>query len=359
MKHVKFSPVFLLLLVFVLTSCGTRVTEQPSTKLLDMDAYIDSAIQGEERAVMREVLSNLAPEDRENVTYVDGSGHTYVNRLELKTASTIYKESGEDKNILVSAEGERITAPPSLERPDVGEISAETYTPSCSRVGTGAYWRSFTVGLKNYVYQEATIFFPKSVGDFTKIGIGNTGDVPYVYLGGWGPGGVGVDAGFQFNYDTRTWSLFTTYSGTQISDTSSAVRFRDNQAITTKFYISAANQVTVVATGLRYDGVSQTRTLVRNVSGWPVDGYDVVMKAIDSIAQPAAQVGSDADGILIRGSFTTGIRVYNRKASSVKAPSSTQKVNMTYASGSPCRWTTTYVTYTGTNNDATISINLR
>jgi hypothetical protein len=344
---------FLSSIVLLLSACNS---DNMKDTLSDMDKWIDPAIQGYERDVMRQVLTGLAPEDRRNVTYTDIKGNEFVNRPELRNATVIYRPSKENPQLLVSDSGDTIAAPPQFERPD--SLSPLTYTPSCSKVGTGAYWRSFSAGLRYYKYQSASVSLPATINNYTNIGIGSTLDVPYIYLGGWGPSGSGVDAGLQFNYETRTWSLFTTYSGVVDPDTFS-YRFADAQTVSLRFYISNTNQVTVVATGRNAaTGVTQTRTKVRAVSGWPLNGYDVVMKALVTVAQAGVPT-TDTDGILLRGTFVKNIRIYNRKVASVAAPTSSQLSAITYASGSPCRWITSRVTYTGTQDDATVSIDLR
>ena len=77
----------------------TSQPEQPSavvtpTEEENVDQWIDPEIQGHEREVMREVLRDFSPQDREKVSFMDDDGTIYCNRVNGRALPVVYVGDG-------------------------------------------------------------------------------------------------------------------------------------------------------------------------------------------------------------------------------------------------------------------------
>lgn len=116
----------LLSVVLLLSACNSGGL---TNKLSDMDKWIDPAIQGHEREVMRQVLLGLEPEDRANVSYLAEDGKIYVNHPDLREDASVYKPISADSNIFSNTSGKFVAFPASTPRPDTAEVGTLGFSP--------------------------------------------------------------------------------------------------------------------------------------------------------------------------------------------------------------------------------------
>ena len=140
-----------LLAIFVfLASCSTKpVIPNSSAATIGthvMDQWIDPAIQGKEREIIRREIANVPAEERENFTFVDLDQSVYVNRPEIRGDLEWLHPVG-DTGVYVDSAGNKsfFAAPPA--KPSDADLEAQ-YTTSKNYdgcpVNRGAYRRVMT-----------------------------------------------------------------------------------------------------------------------------------------------------------------------------------------------------------------------
>lgn len=108
-------------------------------------------------------------------------------------------------------------------------------------------------------------------------------DTGYVYIGG--SNGAEVDAGFQHSPTQDNWSPFISVNKVRPDTGITNVRFKNNQEVFMKFYVTSDNNVELNVTGTDVDGVKRTITLTAKASGWKKSGNGNLLKRVTSIAQ--------------------------------------------------------------------------
>ncbi|WP_440118274.1 hypothetical protein [Paenibacillus sp. QZ-Y1] len=266
-------------LVFAEGSIDTTTMNNELKKNIEIN--IDSSITGNEREVIADVMARLDEEDRGNVIYVAEDGAIYSNKMELKATTEVYDLV--DKNTYRSASGKELVGPgvstnefsASAVRDDI-QISptAEAPTPSG---GSGPYRRVFSNNGYNWLSTYVTIpGAPYVRGNVST-------DTPYVYLGGWGSNGNGIDAGLQYSTAFDNWSPTTLANGAMVP---SNTRYRSGQDIYMKFYVTNPNECTLAVSGITTSGEQLTTTIVRSgVSGWDKSGTGMRVKRMTTIGQ--------------------------------------------------------------------------
>ncbi|PQP82426.1 hypothetical protein C0Q44_13365 [Paenibacillus sp. PCH8] len=266
-------------LVFAEGSIDTTTMNNELRKNIEIN--IDSSITGNEREVIADVMARLDEEDRENVIYVSEDGAVYSNKVELQATTEVYDQV--DNNTYQSASGKELVGPgistnefsTSAVRDDL-QISptAEVPTPSG---GSGPYRRVFSNNGYNWLSTYVTI----PGAPYVKGNVST--DVPYVYLGGWGSNGNGIDAGLQYSTAFDNWSPTTLANGEMVP---SNTRYRSGQDIYMKFYVTNPNECTLAVSGITTSGEQLTTTIVRGgISGWDKSGTGMRVKRMTTIGQ--------------------------------------------------------------------------
>lgn len=252
---------------------------------------IDSLITGNERKIMADVLSRLDPEDRDNVIYVDESGDIYSNKPSLKASADSYTFIGNNQYRSAKS-GLTLTGPGNYsepidttadDNPLEDQYSIQSVPPT-ETGGSGPYRRVFTNDGYSWMSTYVTLPGGPNMKDNDSAGFFDTG---YVYLGGWSSNSTGIDAGMQHSTTFDNWTPVTLANHTMFP---AGVRFKSNQDIYMKFYITAPNEATLAVSGVGIDGVSKTITLVRDgVSGWNKDGIGSRLKRMTTIGQKGGE----------------------------------------------------------------------
>ncbi|KOY17049.1 YrpD family protein [Paenibacillus xylanivorans] len=260
-------------------SIDTDTTKNEINKNIEIN--IDSSITGNEREVIADVMARLDEEDRENVIYVTEDGAIYSNKIELKATTEIYDLV--DNNTYQSPTGKELVGPgiptDAFSVPPVSDntlISPTAESPSPIG-GSGPYRRVFSNNGYNWLSTYVTIpGAPYVTGKVTT-------DTPYVYLGGWGSNGNGIDAGLQYSTAFDNWAPTTLANGSMVP---SNTRYRSGQDIYMKFYVTNPNECTLAVSGITTSGDQLTTTIVRSgVSGWDKSGTGMRVKRMTTIGQ--------------------------------------------------------------------------
>ncbi|WP_339240966.1 hypothetical protein MKX40_09295 [Paenibacillus sp. FSL R5-0517] len=245
-----------------------------------IEVNIDSSITGNEREVIADVMARLDEEDRENVIYVAEDGAIYSNKMELKETTEVYDLV--ENNVYQSASGKELVGPgvstdfSASAIKDDTQISPAAEVPNSSG-GSGPYRRVFSNNGYNWLSTYVTI----PGAPYVKGNVST--DVPYVYLGGWGSNGNGIDAGLQYSTAFDNWSPTTLANGAMVPSTT---RYRSNQDIYMKFYVTNPNECTLAVSGITTTGEQLTTTIVRSgVSGWDKSGIGMRVKRMTTIGQ--------------------------------------------------------------------------
>lgn len=258
---------------------------------------IDSGIEGKDRTLMADVLSRLAPEDRENVMYVDENGKIYSNKVEIIDSTENYTSIGE--NQYKSKTGVTITGTGNYAKPtdtaadddplgglfsaQGGEFSTNSVTPTQGG-GSGPYRRVYSNDGYSWMSTYVTLPGGDNVQDNNSDGLQDTA---FVYVGGWSSTSTGIDAGMQHSTVHDDWAP-TTLANSAMQP--SPIRFKANQDIYMKFYITNPNEATLAVSGIGIDGISKTVTIVRaGVSGWNKDGIGSRLKRMTTIGQKGGE----------------------------------------------------------------------
>ena len=113
--HVAMASLGLLLVRPLLAPVHARVA--------DVNALIDPAIQGKNRAVIAKVMKTLDPRDRQNVTFIDRYGKIYANKVTLKL--NVNRPKKIKGNLYQDENGRRFAVPGFTPRPT--EFSGEKH----------------------------------------------------------------------------------------------------------------------------------------------------------------------------------------------------------------------------------------
>lgn len=157
---------------------------------------------------------------------------------------------------------------------------------------SGPYRRVWS--LPGFSWMSANLYLPSA--ELGEITYGRDGDMSFVYSGGWGGNGEAVDAGFQHNTGTNTWSLFILFQGQGMKLNPDGIdpeavpmniRFKPGQTVQLNFWIPEDNVLRVAGTGVTLDGTTQTIVInqAAGVTGWGADGAGQVIKRMTSIGQ--------------------------------------------------------------------------
>ncbi|WP_336769797.1 YrpD family protein [Bacillus bombysepticus] len=152
-----------------------------------------------------------------------------------------------------------------------------------AETGTGPYRK--VVANSGYSWMSTYVYLPGGNNVSYKKDSKDTG---YVYIGG-SNGGVEVDAGFQHSPTLDNWSPFISVNKVRPSTGTTNIRFKSNQEVFMKFYVTSDNNVELSVTGTDVDGVRRTITLTAKAAGMKKSGTGNLLKRVTSIAQ----VGGD------------------------------------------------------------------
>ncbi len=269
--------------------------------LEDVESYIDPAIQGEEREVMRDIIRKLPISSRDNVTYVGEQGQVFGNKPSMKQVDTaISLGNGAYTYDGIEIFG-KITEMP-VPNFDSGLLSSNTDSvvgrsskycivkipvSNFQFTGTGPYRR--VTSYAGYSASYAYVTLPHEISIRT---VGS--DTPYIYTGFSGTSEL--DAGFQYSPAKRNWALFTNVPG--IGQSGLPRRYAYGSAVDMTFEtlprtVNKPQLIAISATGL--DSVPNTvprivtQTLVSIAPYARRDGVGLSIKRMTSIAQ----VGGD------------------------------------------------------------------
>jgi hypothetical protein len=400
MSHfVKRSVSFIAAMVLTLVLFGCNTSHDPATDLSSLGKYIDPEIQGEERAVMLQVLFILPERSREDVVHFSEDGKVYTNRVANKGTMQLWHKVDEKNSIWKNESSNLRAFPVQRQRPncDEGHLTPlAPVTPSCGLDGTGIEFRmqtkaglsSSTIPGLSYAsvrvtlpsrknseilvddptgyYQAGRLINYNCTRDIQK-GLGALAETPYIYLGGWGASGYAsrVDAGFQWNCGDAAddYSLFFLREDAGISTDSFANRFAAGQAITLEFSVQdnpnkagtsiGDNIMYITAGGLNR---SRTGTIVKtfstsNVPGWtPTTGKDHIVSLSSSLAQnPNSGAGKyNKSGSKFVGVYFDSMKIGLTKASAV--PWNGLSTSDPLTGGAPCKMPSTgAITVTGSS----------
>ncbi|MFY0573526.1 hypothetical protein ACN28S_03405 [Cystobacter fuscus] len=244
-------------------------------------AQIDPRLNAWEHATIAQVMSNLDPEDRENVIYVDEHGGVFTNKPELKQG-VVFTPAPD------GAASKRFEAGTS--------VSKALAAPSCTST-TGPYRRVYSNA--SYSWLSTYVHLPGTTAEIKEYNVNGSGDTAYVYSGGWGANGDVVDAGFQHSPTYDNWSAIITVNGNPLSY---SPRFLSNQDVNLKFYVPSNGQVALSVTGYDTTGTKTTLTQVRAAAGFSSSGGNI-LKRVTSI-------GQSVQG-MYTGSYVKNVHWYN------------------------------------------------
>lgn len=263
---------------------------------------ISNSIQGNERIIMQGIIQNLTEDEQENVIYINEIGDVYANKPELKE-EVIEVEKLHD-NVFQDKNGEIYVVPKQDPRPTVTsttydntELSIMASYPSCTG-GSGPYRRVYSN--PSYSWATAYVHLPggSEINDNNKNASGDTG---FVYMGGWGNLGGGVDAGLQHSSTFDNWAPIFQVDGRPLPQTP---RFKSNQDIFIKFWVSNDNQVSMYISGNDTNNQKITRTYIIDVRGFSKAGGNI-LKRMSTIGQ------KENNENLSSGSYIHNVHWYN------------------------------------------------
>lgn len=272
-----------------------------SAKSSSNDGFIDPSITGKEKSIVQNVMAQLDPSDRENVTIIDGDGNIYANKPSLKNqVHKLIKVSG---NEYTDDLGEKFTLPTPEPKPqgcpantDVTSVSNNTLNtdssdstmqispltasqPSCTDYNNGPYRRVYSY--TGYSWMNAYVHLPGGSDIYENNSA--HGDTGFVYTGGWGNTNLAVDAGFQHSPTYDNWAPVFTINGGSYGFTP---RLAANQDVFVKFYVPADGEVALYVAGNDTNGNKVANTYVRtDATGWTKSGLGNLIKRMTSIGQ--------------------------------------------------------------------------
>lgn len=205
--------------------------------------------------------------------------------------------------------------------------------PILSEKNTGPYRR--VLSKLGFAYESATIFLPDTGNISTFDHAGNikpSGDTVFVYMGGAGPNGGEIDAGFQYSQAKNDWALLMRVAGFDDANakvtmadgtTKFAPRFLAGQEVTLEFEVISTDVIEIRARGDLVDGQKDVlQTIRRDISkfpdtpenkkkgrvdgptnfGWNPTGAKNRLKRVTSIAQ------HENPDVIESGSFVRGVK---------------------------------------------------
>ncbi len=272
----KKSILILTMMVMMFVIASTVAYAATSDSQTSSTGYIDSKIQGQERQVMTQVMSTLAPEDRENAVYIAADGTIYANKPELKANMKSWSKVKD--NIYMDQNNNTQAFPVDsttvTNNTDDGSLLNSGVTPMAS-TPKGLYRR--VSSKTGYSWQSSYVHFGTKTTDCYSVN--NATETPYLYMGGTSSNGSEVDAGCQYSYTNNNWSI---YLHTPTATATDPNRFKAGQNGFLKYYVSSANNVTLSVTAVGTDGVKKTESYTL---GWNTNGSGCSLKRCTTIAQ--------------------------------------------------------------------------
>lgn len=253
-----------------------------------IDANIDAAIQGSERALMSDIMHRLRPESRKNVIYRDAAGNVHVNHLSLRALyhGSAQPIAGSPRRFRRS-NGEAFTVPMddlTAAKPSASHTRRVRYTsPPEISTTTGAYRRWFSN--TGYSYIGGSVDTPCTPSNFSAA----TASTGYLYIGGWSDTGDQVDAGLQYSQFYDDYEVYFKHKGEAPDDLS--FYFPCGNSAFMQFYVVDSTTVNLTVNGFDSTGGPATYSYPRAVSGSGWNAYGggpqggLVMKRALSIAQ--------------------------------------------------------------------------
>ncbi|KKD55090.1 MULTISPECIES: hypothetical protein [Paenibacillus] len=327
------------------------------------DIFIDSSVQGKDRNVLLNFMVDLEPNARENVVYEDANGKLYANKPELLEKVFKYKKTSD--NIIETPDGKEGYALPVDNLPtqivlhneqskqdynktsvsnsvykdsscaatskSQGEIGTQATQHPCTG-STGPYRR--VTSNANYSWQSHYVYLPggSEIRDNNnKASSSYNGDAGYVYVGGQGANGGGVDAGLIHSTLYDNWGMLISVDSDPIGYSH---RFKSKQNVNMKFSIPSTNNIALTVSGIDYTtNQNTTITIGRQAPGF-VPGGGNILKRLTTIGQKPQNFHS--------GSYLHNAHWYNSLIGNSSMNYHTWSAADTNASGT-CSFTTDVV----------------
>lgn len=236
--------------------------ENEQDVLIENNMVIDKRLPVEEKEVIREIMEQLEPEDRENVAYLSSEGKIYTNRMSIKTSihNDILKEIT-DRIAYIGIGAYRSVS----SREGYSWVNNKVYLPER---GSNLYINPATQG-KNKDARSPQY----------------SNDTPYIYTGGTSSTKVEVNAGLQYNTVSNDWSLMLCSSDNEKNPIIFTSKIQTGQEVALKFYCSVDNRVVVSVIGYDKQGKKKQFAIVRDSKGWRKDGTGCTIKRVTNMAQ--------------------------------------------------------------------------
>jgi hypothetical protein len=279
----------------------------------DVDANIEASIVGNDRAVIRSVMLSEPQWARENVIFVDKTGHVYANKAKL-IATTSIARPVPGTNDFVDQHGRRFAGPPVTEKPRASTSSAgrrPLYGTPSPTTNSGPYRR---------MYSDPGIWYAGGLHTIIPSGATNSNsegpysDTGFVYSGGWSSSGAdSADGGLQYSASRGVSNAFISVRSTNLGiitdlgqDYAPDVDLEADFAIgngscyqDSSCRYNAANLTTFVWGTFAYGQGFGGRTIAvqpSNIGDWTANG--TVLKDMVSIGQ---DINSQPDGVFHDG----------------------------------------------------------
>ena len=240
-----------------------------------MDKWIDPAIQGKERDIIREEMKNVLPEHRKNFVFVDLNENVFVNRPELRNAVEFLR-STKQPGVYINTAGRKETFPLPAPKPEASahERFDPQYTKADNYKGCpanrGPYRRMMTKegcpaggNCNGYTYGFMKAKVNVEGASTSTINVRDN-ETAYVTFNMWGirtneePTNYPVvDGNLQYSMKNKDWALSLSYysfaTGRREALPANKMRVQDrfapNQVITTSLYIAADNRIAMNGQG--------------------------------------------------------------------------------------------------------------
>jgi hypothetical protein len=319
------------LLVTFYTSCNSTFGGGGSDGDSDVSYLIENGVTGISRSSIADFIRAL-PYDIQGggTVLIDGNTKTiYGSLVALNNNSTV--------DFLPGNPVDSVSAPKSFVGQGVLQANCFSKTGPFRRVTSrpGAY------------NQMSAILGLPGTTDVKDFETQPSGDMAYMYVGGWGSGSPGktVDSGLKHNTDRNTWEPFIAVEGVGLIafdkvdyvDPANRTLFKPGTSVTLKFGISRSAKTSKDYIYLNVSGTNTSNITARitlgmsvqahvGLSGWRYDAADIVLKRLTTIGQLFSYVRSFGDfAVLPDGSFSkerayvvTDAYIYDAKWSSVK-----------------------------------------
>jgi hypothetical protein len=317
-----------------------------TTKAETKDSFfIDSSLSASDQKTMKEVMSSLDKEDRENVLFIAEDGTIIANKPSLKSEFIEQNkgniENGKLRKATAEELQERIVKQKDQETETADFTTAAYSTPAldCTNTtpgagATGPFRR--VESTKGFTRLEADIYLPSKAANEAYINpnsVGTSDDKGYIYTGSfiYAPNSnllnYTVDLGLALNYNAGTSSSHETWGmyfngGTLVSGTYG--NYQLGSTVFMKYYISAVDQHTLTVSGKNKAGTSVTNTVVMattNTKGFaPANASRISVRRVTSIAQNLNQEATTNS--YIKNVNWTNVKVGTTSSSTVLANSS-------------------------------------